>query len=82
MILIQVLTAEKNKYQLCKFQNCPCSFGVFSPFSICIVGFGRSCPAGTKLGTGGRVTSPSSKGLLPLSRTHASPSLPQPHICS
>lgn len=47
-------------------------FGVFSSFSVSIMGFGRSWSAGPKLGIWDWVTKPLTKGLLPLSCAPAS----------
>lgn len=53
-------------------------FGVFSSFSVWIMGFARSWSAVTNLGVWGWATKCLSKGLLPLSSTHASLLLFQP----
>lgn len=71
MILIQVLTAMKNKYQLCKFQNW-LFFGVFSSFSVWIMGFSGSQSAGTELGIWVGVTKPCQKDSC-LFLAHTSP---------
>lgn len=73
MILIEVLTAVKNKYQQCKFQNWLYFGVVTSSLSIWKMGVSRSWSAGIELGIWGCVTKPCEKDSS-LSCTHTSPS--------
>lgn len=82
MILIQVLTAKKNKLstvQISELAVLPLLvvlfFDVFFSFSIWVMGFGRSGSAGSKLGVWHWVTRPRPRGSY-LFLAHMSPSSP------